>query len=222
MALDSRSSDGQPRFDGAGRVRTAFVRLFNAVAVVLAAPLGLCARLEALCSDNAEGMFIFGAQAMAGVPGYPGIYLRRAYYWWTLRSCSLRCFIGYGAYFTHRLADVEDHAYVGAYAMIGCAHLGVWSLTGSRTSILNGGSLHSQDDEGRWLPADLRALKQIHIGAHAWIGEGAILMANVGERAMVAAGAVVAAPVTDRVLVAGNPARFVRRLERERERESSL
>ena len=86
-------------------------------------------------------------------------------------------------------------------------------LIGSRASILSGGGLHSLGASGRWLPADMTKMVQIEIGAGAWIGEGAIIIANLGPGAMAAAGSVVAAPVPARVVVAGNPARMIRKLE---------
>lgn len=85
-------------------------------------------------------------------------------------------------------------------------------MIGSRASILSGPDLHDVDSDGNWTAADLSKIRQIVVGHHAWIGEGAIVIADVGERAMVAAGAVVSSPVPPGVVVAGNPARFVRRI----------
>jgi acetyltransferase-like isoleucine patch superfamily enzyme len=53
---------------------------------------------------------------------------------------------------------------------------------------------------------------QVRIGPRAWIGEGAVVMADVGETSMVGAGAVVAAPVPDHVMGAGNPFQVRRRI----------
>jgi virginiamycin A acetyltransferase len=212
MAPDSRSSDSEG-FESQPAWRRLLIQALNAAAVALTAPLGLLARLEAMLSADAEGVFLTFAQFLAGVPGYPGVFLRRAYYWWTLEHCSLRMFIGYGAYFSHRCASADDHAYVGAYCVLGSCHLGTWALIGNRTSILSSGSLHLLDEHGRWLPSNLRNISAVRIESHAWIGEGAIIMANVGRGAMVAAGSVVSSPVAAGVMVGGNPARFVKQLE---------
>jgi virginiamycin A acetyltransferase len=168
--------------------------------------------LEHRLFATSEGWFQLFAQAFAGIPGRPGVWLLRAYYWWTLESCSLRVFVGYGAYFAHRSARVADHVYIGAYAVIGSVDLGSWALIGTRVSVLSGGHLHAMDAHGRWLPSDLSRLQRTVVGEHAWIGEGAIVMANVGRGAMVAAGSVVSAPVAESVMVGGNPARFIRNL----------
>ena len=194
------------------RARDLVIALLNAVALIAVAPLALTARLEALVRPSAEGWYLAWAQLLAGAPGYPGVYLRRAYYRWTLESCSPRSTIGYGAIFTHRQASIGAHVYVGPYALVGCATLEPGCLIGSRASLTSGPSLHDLDKEGRWMATDRRRLQRIRIGAHAWIGEGAIVMADIGRGAMVAAGGVVSSPVKEGVLVAGNPARYVRQL----------
>ncbi|MGH9174895.1 MAG: acyltransferase, partial [Vicinamibacterales bacterium] len=149
---------------------------------------------------------------LALVPGPPGIALRRAFYRLTLEACSTSFFVGFGALFTHRDSVVEQGAYVGPYALVGSARLGRGCLIGSRASLLSGPHLHQLDEEGRWMAADVSRRQQIQIGAHAWVGEGAVVMVDVGAGAMVAAGAVVSTPVPAGIVVAGNPARFVRRL----------
>jgi virginiamycin A acetyltransferase len=192
--------------------RRALILVLNAFAVAVILPTALPAIVERRVSNRSEVWFQFFGQLFAGVPGQPGSWLRRAYYWWTLERCSLRASLGYGSYFSHRTATVADHVYVGPYSVIGCADLGMWALVGTRASLLSGGALHEMDAQGRWLPSNFDRAQRIRIGAHAWVGEGAIVMADVGTGAMVAAGAVVSAAVADGVMVGGNPARFVRHL----------
>jgi acetyltransferase-like isoleucine patch superfamily enzyme len=48
---------------------------------------------------------------------------------------------------------------------------------------------------------------QVTIGRGAWIGAGAVVLADVGEHAVVAAGAVVVKPVAAGQRVAGVPAK---------------
>jgi acetyltransferase-like isoleucine patch superfamily enzyme len=50
----------------------------------------------------------------------------------------------------------------------------------------------------------------ITIGAGAWIGTGAIILADVGTGTVVAAGSVVTKPLPDGVIAAGVPARVLR------------
>jgi acetyltransferase-like isoleucine patch superfamily enzyme len=52
-----------------------------------------------------------------------------------------------------------------------------------------------------------QTFKQVTIGRGAWIGAGAVVMADVGEGALVAAGAVVVKPVPAYARVGGVPAK---------------
>jgi virginiamycin A acetyltransferase len=192
-------------------IRQAVKRTFDYVFLALVSPAAFLCWLERVTTHDGEMMFSFWAQSFALVPGPPGIFIRRAFYTWTLESCSSSFYIGFGALFTHRHAIVDHGAYVGAYALIGSAHLGADCLVGSRASILSGPNLHAFKD-GRWEPTDLSRRQQIQIGAHCWIGEGAIVVADVGASAVVSTGAVVTTAVPPAVVMAGNPARFVRRL----------
>ena len=179
--------------------------------VLLLLPAAAC-WVEKRIDPDSEGMFSFWAHIVAFAPGPPGVMLRRAFYRLTLDRCARSFYMAIGAMFTHRHATVENGVYVGAYALVGCAKLCEGCLIGSRASLLSGPNLH-RFEGGKWTEADLSRREQIEIGANAWIGEGAILMANVGPGAMVAAGSVVSTEVAGGVVVAGNPARFVRRLE---------
>ncbi len=184
----------------------------DAVALVVTWPAAALCQVERALLPNNDGMFLFWAHVFAMAPGTPGVYLRRAYYRQTLNHCEREFYIGFGAYFTHREARVEHGVYIGPYALVASVILRKNCLIGSRASLLSGGQLHVMDDQGNWGPADRSRMQQIEIGEHAWLGEGALAMANVGAGAMVAAGAVVSTPVPERVMVAGNPARFVRKL----------
>jgi acetyltransferase-like isoleucine patch superfamily enzyme len=180
----------------------------------------LCLAVVAPCAwscaidrrSNGETVFMMWAQCFAIVPGPPGVFLRRAFYRLTLERCSGSFFVGFGAMFSHRKAEVEDHVYVGPYALVGASRLRRGCLIGSRSSIISGSALHELDADGHRQPTDLRRLRQVDIGESAWIGEGALVMADVGKGATVAAGAVVSSTVMAGVVVAGNPARFIRRV----------
>jgi acetyltransferase-like isoleucine patch superfamily enzyme len=52
--------------------------------------------------------------------------------------------------------------------------------------------------------------KLVTIGAGAWIGSAAVVLADVGRDAIVGAGAVVTRPVPERMVAVGVPARVVR------------
>lgn len=186
--------------------------LFNRIAFWLTAPAALTCAIERQFSPGSQHCFVFWTHVFALLPGIGGLFLRRAFYRWTLERCAESVTIGFGALFSRRNAILEPGAYIGAYALVGAAWIGENALIGSRVSLLSGTRQHEWLPSGRWSATDEKKLQRIEIGANTWVGEGAIVMANVGAGAMVAAGSVVSSDVPSGVVVAGNPARFVRRL----------
>lgn len=183
-------------------------RTLDAIALAAVSPCALSCALDRL--SGGEAVFSFWSQAFALVPGTPGVFARRAFYRMTLDHCSGNFYVGFGALFSHRGGIVEDSVYIGPYAIVGLSQLHRGCLIGSRASIISGAALHALQADGRRVPTDRRQLRAVEIGEGAWIGEGAVVMADVGRGATVAAGAVVSSAVVDGVVVAGNPARFVR------------
>jgi virginiamycin A acetyltransferase len=180
----------------------------NIVAVVMVFPCVATCWLESRFRPGAEGVFNFWTHVLALSPGFPGIFVRRAFYRLTLESCGINCTVGFGAFFSHRTARVEDDVYIGPYAVVGSANLGAGCLIGTRASLLSGLGHHQLGDDGKWHLDPV--ISRITIGPNVWVGEAALVMADVGEGTLVAAGAVVSSPVAAGVVVAGNPARFVR------------
>lgn len=186
-------------------------QFLNRLASVIVSPLALACALERRLGRSLS-WFTFCGHLLALMPGAPGVFLRRAFYRWTLDHCAESVTIEFGAFFSRRSAVLERGAYIGAYTVIGSATIGENCLIGSRASVLSGGHQHELLSSGVWSATTERSLQRITVGANTWVGEGAILMADVGSGCMIAAGAVVSAPVPPHVMVAGNPARFVRRL----------
>src|SRR5262249_3993470 len=196
-----------------GRLVRRLKALANGVALVLVFPCAATCWLESKITPSAEGVFSFWTHVFALVPGLPGLFLRRAFYRHTLTSCSPNCDISFGCFFSHRAAHVADDVYLGPYAVVGRARLGKGCLIGTRVSLLSGPTQHEWlEEHGFWTPSDVSRLREVEVGAHAWIGEAATIMADVGAGSLVAAGAVVSSPVPEGVVVAGTPARFVRRV----------
>jgi virginiamycin A acetyltransferase len=180
--------------------------------LVAVSPAAAMCAIEAAVTERGDASFVFWAQTFALVPGLPGVSLRRAFYRLTLDQCDKSFFIGFGAIFSHRHSRIEQDAYVGPYAVVGSTWLRRGCLIGTRSSIVSGTGLHSQDSQGRWMATDTSQIRQVEIGEYAWIGEGSIVMADIGASAMVGAGSVVSSGVPARVVVVGNPARIARRL----------
>lgn len=158
-----------------------------------------------------EQVFLTGGQALALIPGPPGVWLRAAYYWGVLERCDWEVHVGFGSLFVKRAASMGRHASMGHYCVIGNADIGPGAMIGSRVSVPSGKRQHL-DDQGR-LSGSAGTFDRVRIGARCWIGEAAIVLADVGDACIVAAGSVVGRPVPDRSIVSGNPARVVREVD---------
>jgi len=191
------------------RLRRGLKALAFAFALVLTAPLIIVAWVEGALTPS-EALFRACGQWLALLPDFPGRSIRGAYYFATLERCSWETHIGFGSVLMHRKAVLCARVSMGAYCVIGHAHLGAGVMMGSRVSIPSGKRQHL-DDEGRL--ASITRFDCVSIGAGSWIGEGAIILAQVGERCIISAGAVVTKEIPDGCLAAGNPARVVREME---------
>jgi virginiamycin A acetyltransferase len=192
--------------NGSG-LRLIVKRAIDTICLVAVAP---CAWTCVLDGRGGDAVYTLWTQLFAIVPGPPGVFLRRAFYRLTLAETSGTFHVGFGAMFAHRQAAVEDGVYIGPYAMIGTSRLRRGCLIGTRAGIISGSALHEIGSDGRRQPTDWSKLRTVDIGEHAWIGEGALVMADVGKGSTIAAGAVVSNAVPAGVVMAGNPARFIR------------
>ena len=182
-------------------------RLAFGVAAVVAAPFAVAARIERWLGGG-DLFYVLGAQALALLPGYPGVYVRAAYYRATLERCHWEVHVGFGSVLLRREASLDRYASMGCYCVIGHADIGAGAMIGSRVSIPSGKRQHLEKS-GR-PSSDVARYDRVSIGAGAWIGEAAIVMADVGAASIVAAGAVVSVPVPAGTTASGNPARVVR------------
>jgi len=157
-----------------------------------------------------ERWFAASAQRYAMIPGVIGEYLRRAFYAHTLESCSKTCCIAFGTFFSHPQATLEEGVYIGAYCIIGRAHIGAKTQIGSNVHILSGRHQHVRDEQGNILGSEAGTFEDVSIGANCWIGTSAVVMANVGEGSTIGAGAVVTKDIPPGVVAAGVPAKVIR------------
>ena len=149
-------------------------------------------------------------QFLSLLPGLAGIYLRRAFLSQALASCAPSATIAFGTIFSKAGARIDDNAYIGAGCHVGLVHVERDVLIGSGVHLTSGRQTHGtdslqipiRDQEGRPM--------LVRIGAGAWIGSSAIVMADVGANSVIAAGSVVTKPIPDTVLAAGVPAVVVR------------
>jgi acetyltransferase-like isoleucine patch superfamily enzyme len=121
------------------------------------------------------------SQALSLLPGLCGVYLRRAFYRFTLRQCAGGSWIGFGTLFSHPTAKVGQNVYIGPYCCLGDVTLEDDVLLGSQVSIMNGGSQHGierldipiREQPGTW--------PHITIGRDSWIGDRAVVLANASS-----------------------------------------
>jgi acetyltransferase-like isoleucine patch superfamily enzyme len=153
-------------------------------------------------------------QALALVPGILGQYLRRAFLTRALARFHSSAVVEFGTIFSQADAEIGENAYIGAHCHLGLVHIGRDALLAGGVHVPSGGRSHGIDDVLVPIRDQAGSPSLVRIGAGAWIGSAAVVMADVGRDTVVGAGAVVTRPVPDRVVVAGVPARIVRSRDR--------
>ena len=88
-------------------------------------------------------------------------------------------------------ACVGERAYIGRLCSIGFADIEDEVMVADGVQILSGGREHGRATGERTMQEQSQTLRRVRIGRGAWIGAGAIIMADVGEGAIIGAGAVV-------------------------------
>ena len=149
-------------------------------------------------------------QWLSLIPGLPGQYIRRAFLSRVLDGCHETAVVECGTTLSRAGTRLDEHAYVGPACRLGLVHIERNVLIASGVHIPSGPSTHRIDDLSRPIREQGRGERLVRIGAGAWIGEAAVVMADVGADAVVGAGAVVTHPVPPRAIVAGVPARVIR------------
>lgn len=175
---------------------------------LLALPAYLYVLAQALFLD-ADKAFHGGSQAVAGIPGVLGEYVRREFYRLTLAGCSDDCCISYGTVLSKRGARIGYRVYIGTGCTIGLATIEDDVLIASNVDILSGAGQHRFEDPERPVREQGGEFTRVTIGADSWIGNRAVVMADVGSRCVVGAGSVVTKPIPDRSLAVGSPAKIV-------------
>lgn len=150
------------------------------------------------------------SQALAWLPGVFGQYLRRAFLSLVLTECAPTATICYGVLFSQAGARIGARAYVGPGCQLGLVDIEDDVLIGSGVQITSGRHTHGTGTTASPIRDQEGSRVRVRIGRGAWIGAGAIVMADVGCDAVVGAGAVVTSRVPDAVVAAGVPARVIR------------
>ena len=164
-----------------------------------------------------ERAFIAASERIARLPGLIGIHTRQAFYKKTLAAVGDDVHFGFMSLLSKRAATIGDRVYIGRFCTIGWAEIGHDVMLADAVQILSGRHQHGSapgvaPDAGpgaATLRDNPQQFNKVTIGAGAWLGAAAIIMADVGQGAIVAAGAVVTRPVPPHTKVAGVPARTI-------------
>jgi acetyltransferase-like isoleucine patch superfamily enzyme len=179
------------------------------VATVLISPFLLCYWLGAALHGRDRALES-ATEYLSLIPGLPGEYFRKAFLARTLARCHPSACIRFGTLFSKAGARIDENVYVGPRCHIGLAHIERDALLGAGVHVTSGGQTHGFADPGVPIREQPASHKVVRIGAGAWIGSAAVVMADVGRDTVVGAGAVVTRPLPDRVIAAGVPARVLR------------
>jgi acetyltransferase-like isoleucine patch superfamily enzyme len=155
--------------------------------------------------------FPFVSEFISKVPFSFGWKFRRAVYHQLLPSIPADVNLHYGVKIEDRRTRFGKDVWVSSGCYIDYAIIEDYVLIGPNAILLSGGRHHRIEDPD--VPIKMQGndeKKNILIGKGAWIGAGAIVMADVGHDSIVGAGAVVTKPVVPYAVVAGNPARVLR------------
>jgi virginiamycin A acetyltransferase len=149
------------------------------------------------------------SQLLSLLPGISGQYLRRAFLEQVLARCHPSALIEFGTLFSQTGAMLDENVYVGPRCQLGLVHLQRDVLLASGVQVPSGGKTHYFDDPSLPIRAQGGERRLVTIGAGAWIGAGAIVLADIGPGTVVAAGSVVTKPLPENVIAAGVPARVL-------------
>ncbi len=149
-------------------------------------------------------------QLLALVPGLPGQYLRRAFLQHAIAGCHPSVVVEWGTTLSRAGACLEKNVYIGPGCHLGLVHIEAEALIGAGVHIPSGGATHGINDPTVPIRDQARDERLVRVGAGAWIGSAAVVMANVGAGTVVGAGSVVTHPLPAAVVAVGTPARVLR------------
>jgi virginiamycin A acetyltransferase len=181
----------------------------RAVALVAVLPVLLVFWLNSLLLGRNRALES-ASQFLSLLPGVSGQYLRRAFLQRVLARCHPSALVEFGTLFSQAGARLDENVYVGPRCQLGLVHLERDVLLAANVQIPSGGKTHYFDDPARPIREQGGERRIVTVGAGAWVGTGAIVLADVGKGTVVAAGAVVTRPLPDNVIAAGVPAKVIR------------
>ncbi len=155
-----------------------------------------------------ERAFACASERLAIRGGQLGVYTRQAFYRYTTGGIGRDVCFGFMSVFSKPEVRIGQRVYIGRFCTVGWADIEDDVMLADGVQVLSGRHQHGSDSrQGKPLIDNPQVISKVTIGRGAWIGAGAVVMADVGECAVVAAGAVVVRPVADGARVGGVPAK---------------
>lgn len=184
-----------------------FLFLILATFVVLPELLSFWIRAAIVGRDRAlQG----STQTLALVPGIVGQYLRRAFLPWVLTHCHRTATVEFGTIFSKCGARLDENVYIGPRCHVGLVHIERDVLVAAGVHLPSGRRTHGTADLDTPIREQQHEVHLVRLGAGAWIGSAAVVMADVGSGSVIGAGAVVTVPIPELAVAAGVPAKVVR------------
>ena len=180
--------------------------------------LGLLRALPALLTYKVGKLFVdknrafsLATENVAKIPGMIGIYARYAFYKQTLAHVGKDVCFGFMSTISKTETHIGDRVYIGRNCSLGLVKIKDDVMLSDAVQIISGRHQHgSTATEAKVLRDNTQQFKRIILGHGCWIGTDAIVMNHVGRHAIVGAGSVVVKSVRVRDKVAGTPAQSIK------------
>jgi acetyltransferase-like isoleucine patch superfamily enzyme len=189
-------------------IRNAVKSLLFGIATIAVIPPLVSFYVRALVFGRDRAL-VGSTQALALVPGITGQYLRRAFLARALARCHSSATIEFGTIFSKAGARIDEQVYVGPRCHLGLVHLERDVLLAAGVHVPSGAKTHGTSDSSRPIREQQGKVSLVRIGAGAWVGSAAVVMADVGAGSVIGAGSVVTSPIPAGVTAAGVPARVL-------------
>lgn len=204
MTMQIRNHTGRDAAGGSAGISKTIGRTMG---LVLALPslLGYVLGARVLGRERA---FALSSEHLAKRAGLLGIYTRQAFYRHTTGGVGRDVCFGFMSVFSKPALRIGQRVYIGRFCSVGWAVLEDDVMLADGVQVLSGRHQHGNGASGGEAIRDNeQVFACVTIGRGAWIGAGAVVMADVGAGAVVAAGAVVVKPVAAGARVGGVPAK---------------
>ena len=183
---------------------------FNLICIIIVLPSFMIYKIFCIFLDS-EQTFQGMSQFYSLFPGLIGNYLRKSFYFFALKKCSLDCCISFGTVFSSPLSEIGKDVYIGTKCTLGDVKLDDYVLLGSNVDIINGAKQHYIDNLDIPIKDQGGEFPKVYIGEDTWIGNGALVMCNIGKKCVIGAHAVVNKEIPEYSIAVGNPARIVKK-----------